>query len=176
MQTAFLRDLAPSCPDEIERVAEGMRQTLIEVEGEARGAAMYTQDWLRARIRWHLDPAQTQARVVLAVGAQGQILGHTIFRIERPDETRIGLISTTYIWPAYRRAGLASRLLACAEDWFREQRLTRCCTWTSATNRPLIALYGRHGYQQTDQGPNDLTDTLMIQLSKPLLPTDSSTP
>ncbi len=173
MQTALLRDLDLARSDEIERVAQGMRQTLIEVEGEARGTAMYTLDWLRDRVRWHLDPAQTQARVVLALGARGEVLAHTIFRVEGPAEARFGLISTTYVWPAHRRAGLAARLLQCAEDWFLAQGLARCCTWTSSTNKPLIALYRRHGYVQTDQGPNDLTGTLMIQLSKPLLSTEA---
>ena len=176
MQTALLRDLDPARPDEIERVAQGMRQTLVEVEGEARGTAMYTLDWLRERVRWHLDPAQAQARVVLAVDAQQEILAHTIFRIEGPAEARFGLISTTFVWPAHRRAGLAARLLRCAEDWFLAQRLPRSCTWTSSTNTPLIALYGRHGYRQTEQGPNDLTGTLMIQLSKPLPFPESSKP
>ncbi|MBB2487185.1 GNAT family N-acetyltransferase [Mitsuaria sp. WAJ17] len=169
MQNALLRDLDPARHDEIDRVAQGMRQTLIEVEGEARGTAMYSLDWLRDRVRWHLDPAQTQARVVLAVDARGEVLAHTIFRIEGPVVARFGLISTTFVWPTHRRAGLATRLLRCAEDWFLAQGLPKCCTWTSSTNRPLIALYGRHGYAQTDQGPNDLTGTLMIQLSKPLL-------
>lgn len=40
----------------------------------------------------------------------------------------------------------------------------------------LIALYGRHACRQTVQGPNDLTGTLMIQLSKPLLLPESSKP
>ncbi len=173
MRQHHLRDLNPTAISEIERVAQGMRQTLIEVEGEARGAALYTMDWLRDRVRWHLDPAQTRARVVVAVGEADQILGHTIFRIECPDNAAFGLISTTYVWPEQRRRGLADRLLRCAEDWFIAQGLARCCTWTSSTNRPLIALYGRHGFTQTDQGPNDLTDTLMIQLSKTLSPAQS---
>lgn len=176
MQTAELRDLDPAVPDELEWVAQGMRQTLVEVEGEARGTAMYTMDWLRERVRWHLDPAQTRARVVLAVDPQGEVLAHTIFRAEGPADARFGLISTTFVWPAHRRAGLAARLLECAEDWFRSEQLPRCCTWTSSTNKPLIALYDRHGYRQTDQGPNDLTDTLMIQLSKSLAPEESPKP
>lgn len=63
MQTALLRDLDPDRPDEIERVAQGMRQTLIEVEGEgeARSASMYSLDWLRERLRWHLDLVHPQA-------------------------------------------------------------------------------------------------------------------
>lgn len=33
MQTALLRDLDPARPDEIERVAQGMRQTLVALYG-----------------------------------------------------------------------------------------------------------------------------------------------
>lgn len=176
MPSLELRALDSTAHDAITRVAQGMRETLIEVEGEARGSALYTLEWLQARVRWHLDPAQSQARVVVAVDPRGDIHGHTIFRIESSGHARVGLISTTYVWPAHRRTGLATRLLACAEAWFIEQQLPRCCTWTSATNAPLIALYAAHGYRQTDQGPNDLTGTLMIQLSKDLPPTDPQKP
>ena len=51
---------------EIDWVAAGMRQTLIEVEGEVRGADLYSMDWLRARVRWHLDKNQSTAAVLVA--------------------------------------------------------------------------------------------------------------
>lgn len=136
MQSLELREPDLAAHDAITRVAQGMRETLIEGEGEARGSALYTPQWLEARVRWPLDPAQSQARVVVAADPQGHIHGDTMFRIESSGRDRVGLISTTYVWPANRRTGLATRLLACAKAWFIEQQRPRCCTGTSSTNAP----------------------------------------
>jgi GNAT superfamily N-acetyltransferase len=145
-----------------------MRQTLIEVEGQDRGASMYTMDWLVARVRWHLDGKACRGRVLLAELADKQIAGHSIIRLEPEPDGVFGLVSTTYVDPAFRRAGLASALLLHSERWFGDEGMPSCCTWTSSTNAPLISFYERHGYSITDSGANDLTDTLMVKLSKQL--------
>jgi len=147
-----------------------MRQTLIEVEGQDRGASMYTMDWLVARVRWHLDGKACRGRVLLAELADKQIAGHSIIRLEPEPDGVFGLVSTTYVDPAFRRAGLASALLLHSERWFGDEGMPSCCTWTSSTNAPLISFYERHGYSITDSGANDLTDTLMVKLSKQLTP------
>ena len=69
-----IRELAPSAEHEINLVAERMRDTLIEVEGLEVGGNLYSIDWLRARVKWHLDPATALAKVFLAVWADGQII------------------------------------------------------------------------------------------------------
>ena len=139
----LIRDLDPSRPAEVALVAARMRDTLIEVEGPARGAALYSLAWLEDRVRWHLDPAAVAGRVLVAEDAAGQRVGHTIFRVESPGDGAFGLISTTYVLPAARRQGLADRLLGEAEAWLRARGLPRACTATSATNAPLIALVTR---------------------------------
>ena len=48
---------------EIVAVADGMRATLVEVLGLARGVALYDHDWLVARVRWHLDPERCDGEV-----------------------------------------------------------------------------------------------------------------
>lgn len=169
LRTICLADTAA-----IDLVAERMRATLIEVEGEAAGGAMYSMDWLRDRVRWHLDGRA--AEVVVAEDANGDIVGHTIYRIEptpdaspaKPADVPFGLISTTYVVPEARRLGVAQRLLAHAEAWFRERRVPLACTWTSETNSPLIRLYARNGYVEAERGPNQLTQTMMVRLAKPL--------
>lgn len=149
----------------IDLVARRMRATLVEVEGEDAGGGMYSMDWLRERVRWHLDGRA--AEVVIAVDAAGEILGHTIYRVESDAAGRpLGLISTTYVVPEARRLGVAQQLLSRAEAWFRERGLPASCTWTSATNIPLIALYARNGYTEAERGPNEQSGTLMVRLSK----------
>lgn len=165
----------------IDLVAARMRATLVEVEGEDAGGAMYSMDWLRERVRWHLDGRA--AEVVVAQDISGNIVGHTIYRVESeaatdpgpadtigetPRAARFGLISTTYVLPEARRLGVAQRLLHRAEAWFVEQHALTSCTWTSATNTPLIALYAGNGYVEVERAPNQLTRTPMVRLAKPL--------
>jgi hypothetical protein len=46
-----VRALDASAPAEIEWVAQGMRATLIEVEGEVLGSSLQSLDGLRERVR-----------------------------------------------------------------------------------------------------------------------------
>lgn len=148
-------------------VAQRMRQTLIEVEGEAIGHSLYTLDWLRNRVRWHLDAANCNGRVWLAIADGGEVAGHTIVRVEMDDAgRRFGLFSTSYVAPPWRRTGVAGRLLVQGEGWMREQGLAEASTWTSSTNRPLIALYGCHGYAEVERGTNEQTGTVMVRLAR----------
>ncbi len=163
-----IRDIDPTSTAEVDLVAQRMLQTLIEVEGSDRGSSMYTMEWLVARVRWHLDGESCRGRVLLAEFPHKQVAGHTIVRLEPTESGQFGLVSTTYIDPAFRRTGLASAFLVYSERWFSEQSMPSCCTWTSSTNAPLIALYRRHGYSISDSGANDLTGTLMVRLSKQL--------
>lgn len=166
-----IRELNPIEPAEIRLVAERMRDTLVEVEGEERGRHMYTLEWLEARVRWHLDPNNTMAQVLLAIDADGAIVGHTIYRIELAESEPFGLISTTYVVPSARNAGWAAKLLTCTHDWFIRKGVSLSCTWTSATNTPLIGLYTKFGYEVVDRGPNDITGTTMIKLGRSLVAT-----
>lgn len=49
-----IRALDPGSEAEIDLVAQRMRRTLIDVEGEETGTALYTMEWLRDQVRFHL--------------------------------------------------------------------------------------------------------------------------
>lgn len=162
-----IRVLDPDSEAEIEVVAQRMRATIVEVEGEAAGTALHSLEWLRARLRWHLDSNAVAAKVFLAIDSAGAVIGHTIVRREPDDDGGgCGFISTTYVVPASRRAGVATELLRAGEHWFRSQSLQRCETWTSATNSKLIELYAKHGYTQSTTHPHETTGTLMVKLER----------
>lgn len=168
---SFLREIDPLSEAEIDLVARRMRETLIEVEGREVGEALYSLDWLRARVRWHLDPSSAFAKVYLAVGREDQILGHTIVRREQTEAGEpYGLFSTTYVVPEARRLGVAQQLLLQGERWMRESDLPSAATWTSATNTKLIALYEKHGYTRTQEHVHEATKTVMVKLEKALKP------
>jgi GNAT superfamily N-acetyltransferase len=165
-----IREIDPTNQAEIGIVAQRMRDTLIEVEGESRGTTMYSLQWLEDRLRWHLNPANTTAQVLVAISESGSIIGHTIYRIESQDLDSFGLISTTYVLPSARKSGLAASFLSRAHEWFKSHGISTSCTWTSSTNTPLIALYKKFGYEIVDEGPNDLTGTTMIKLGVSPIP------
>jgi GNAT superfamily N-acetyltransferase len=146
-----------------------MRATLVEVEGEETGIALYTMDWLRERVRWHLNADLVTARVFLAEDNKGVILGHTIVRREFENDGReYGLVSTTYVLPEFRRAGVAEAFLQAGEEWMRSLGLGSCATWTSSTNHKLIRMYEKHGYRQSAKHVHETTGTLMVKLERRL--------
>ncbi len=157
----MIRPLNRDRPLEIELVAARMRQTLEEVLGVERGREMYTMDWLIARVRWHLDPSQATAEVFLAEDQAGEVLGHTIVRVERDETGRaFGLFSTTFVVPSARRGGVATQLLLAGEAWMLAQKLPEAATFTGDHNTKLIQLYQRHGYTLQNVPPE------MVRLSK----------
>ena len=147
-ESIVIRPIDSTLVSEIELVASRMRETLIEVLGEERGADMYSLDWLAQRVRWHLDPSQVLGQVFLAVNADKHICGHTIVRKDKDDDgARIGLFTTTYVEPASRRHGVAKLLLDQGEAWIREHDLSEAVTYTEKDNIKLQNLYLEHGYK-----------------------------
>lgn len=120
-----------------------MRRTLMEVLGDEEGESLYSMDWLERRVRYHLDPLQCLGQIFLSVLPDGERLGYTIVRREEPT---LGLFSTTFVEPHWRRRGVAQALLRRGEQWMREQGLARAATYTAETNVRLHRLYLRHGY------------------------------
>lgn len=165
-----IRPLDAASEADIELVAQRMRLTLIEVEGELAGGSMYSMDWLRERVRFHLDPSRCRGQVLLAVPAgRHAVAGHCIVRMEPGGpgaSPEIGLFSTTYVDPSWRRHGIADALLRAGEGWLVAQGASELCTWTSATNLPLIHLYARHGYTEAERGRHEGTGTMMVRLAR----------
>ncbi|GMU54363.1 MAG: hypothetical protein AMXMBFR33_35090 [Candidatus Xenobia bacterium] len=134
-----IRPLDPSLSAERELVALRMRLTLEEVLGLERGRAMYTLDWLRERVDFHLE----HGMIFLAQDQQGRLAGHTILRLE-PEE---GLFSTTYVDPAFRRRSVARLLVGRGEDWLRGQGARLAATYTDEHNHGLQQLFVGLGYE-----------------------------
>ncbi len=100
-----IREINRQSEVEITLVARRMRQTLVEVLGVEKGSSMYTMDWLYERVRWHLDPKETNGKVFLAEDFRGNILAHAMARVDHG--TSHGYFSTVFVEPASRRAGLS---------------------------------------------------------------------
>jgi GNAT superfamily N-acetyltransferase len=144
-----IREIDHTSTREIDLIAQRMRLTLLEVLGEKTGGSMYTMDWLKQRVMFHLDPAQSTAQIFLAEECD-EFFGHCIVRIDHDDSGKeIGLFSTTYVAPDFRRLGIADALLIRGEQWMIEHGMTEALTYTSDSNTKLINLYRKHGYEVT---------------------------
>lgn len=119
-------------------VAERMRLTLLEVVGEE----LYTMDWLRDRVDFHLREG-----AVLVAAENDETLGHTIVRVE----DGVGLFSTTYVDPAHRRRKVAQALVRRGEEWLAARGMAEAVTCTAESNLPLQRLFQGLGYAETDR-------------------------
>jgi GNAT superfamily N-acetyltransferase len=128
-----------------------MRRTLCEVLGEERGTEMYSMAWLIERVLWRLDENNVVGEVFLAENEDGNVIGHTIVRIDQDDTGHdIGVFSTTYVDPDFRRSGIAARLLERGETWMRDHNMTEAVTYTDVDNVKLQNLYITHGYVMSE--------------------------
>ena len=137
-----------------------MRQTLVEVLGAERGTDLYSMTWLRDRVLFHLDPAQSHGQIFVAE-IQSSIVGHFIVRIELDEQgLHFGYGSTIFVDPVHRRQRIAAALLTAGEDWMRERGVSESLYFTAETNEKLINLFCKHGYKQIERSDE------MVKLKK----------
>jgi ribosomal protein S18 acetylase RimI-like enzyme len=58
---------------------------------------------------------------------------------------KVGIISGLMVHPAYRRMGIASRLLSRAKQYFQKEAVRYFTVFTSVNNRDAITFYERSG-------------------------------
>ncbi len=163
--THFIREIDKLSASEVELVAARMRLTLVEVVGPGRGASMYSLDWLRDRVLWHLDSGNTNAKVFLSENQQSEITGQAIARVEHDEVCNpYGYFSTLYVDPKFRRIGVATQLLLKVENWFRSLEMPKINYNTGSENSKLIDLFKKHGFIIT------FSEGEMVQLTKFLRP------
>ncbi len=148
-----------------------MRATLIEVLGEERAVEMYSLEWLRERVPFHLDGKFCTGAVLWAEDSSHAYMGHTIVRVEaeESDQAAFGLFSTIYVEPHARRHGLARAMIERGEAWMRQHSLKRFATNTGAHNEKLIRLFESSGYAIV------LREGEMVQLARASHPDTSKT-
>lgn len=155
-----IREIDPQSEFEINLVAQRMRQTLVEVLGEEKGGSMYTMDWLTERVRWHLDPKNTEGRVFLSENQEGEIIGHAIARIDFGSS--FGYFSTIFVEPSSRRHGIARILMMHVEEWFSKKGMPKVVYNTAENHVATIDLFKSHGYKISH------AESEMVQLAKVL--------
>jgi GNAT superfamily N-acetyltransferase len=154
------RQLDRGAEAEIRWVASHMKQTLVEVLGQEKGSSLYTDDWLINRVRWHLDPNLTTAKVLIV--EQGPTLvAHAIARTESDSDSSVyGYFSTIFVLPEARHQGIASSLILEVEAWFKTLKMKKIVYHTAEDHSKVIRLFERHGFTVTHR------ENQMVQLTK----------
>lgn len=152
---------APS-EDQLDRVARGMRTTLVEVLGETEGTALYAMDWLRDRVLAHLDPARLDGALFLAETTDGAGCGHLLARPERDGDRPIGLVATVFVEPAWRGRGVAHALFDAGEAWLRARGFAELAYDTADHHARMIGLLRARGYEINFRAP----ERAMLRLTR----------
>ena len=126
---------------------------------------MYISDDYEAEL---CDLIKQKKAVVLAVGADGRYVGRVTLRHDWGDETSIiekdfpGLpqINALEIDENYRRQGLATMLIAAAENEARRQGFSMIGLGVEISNEPAKKLYEKLGYSYQQVGGSDIYDFL----------------
>lgn len=126
---------------------------------------MYISDDYEAELR---DLIKQKKAVVLAVEVGGRYVGRVTLRHDWGDETSIiekdfpGLpqINALEIDEDYRRRGLATMLIAAAENEARCQGFSMIGLGVEISNKPAKRLYEKLGYSYQQVGGSDTYDFL----------------
>jgi len=97
-------------------------------------------------------PATFRGENHLLVGREhGDVVGLCWCVLFDPGTGLEAEIAELYVAPAWRRRGLAGRLLQAATRLFEERGVTFACVWTRHDNRPALRLYAGGGFAPTEQ-------------------------
>ncbi|WP_461128705.1 aminoglycoside 6'-N-acetyltransferase [Spirosoma aerophilum] len=71
--------------------------------------------------------------------------------VEGADELPVAYIEGIYVKPAFRKQGIADKLIAVSEDWARQKGLTQIASDTDVTNTASIAFHKKVGFEEVER-------------------------
>jgi ribosomal-protein-alanine acetyltransferase len=114
---------------------------LYEIEKQCFGQEAFTKQQLT-----YLLTAYNA--IGLAARVNSEIAGFAIARVDIGRNTSFGHILTVDIAPAYRRKGIAQKLLQEIETIFREKGIKECRLEVREDNVAALTLYQKLGYKK----------------------------
>ena len=84
----------------------------------------------------------------LVAKANSDIAGFIISQVEIENDTLYGHIITINVAPAYRRRGIASKMLKETEEILKAKGITECHLEVREDNSAALKLYQNSGYQK----------------------------
>ena len=126
----------------IEAASLKLLDKLFEIEGQCFEQEAFT----KKQIAYLLTDYNT---IALAAKTDNDITGFIIAEVEIENSTLFGHIITVNVALAYRRKGIAAKLLAEMENIFRQKGITECHLEVREDNKPALRLYQNSGYQKS---------------------------
>ena len=128
-------------PIKIEDTSIRLLGKLYEIEKQCFGQEAFTKQQLT-----YLLTAYNA--IGLAARVNSEIAGFAIARVDIGRNTSFGHILTVDIAPAYRRQGIAQKLLQEIETVFREKGIKECRLEVREDNVAALNLYQKLGYKK----------------------------
>ncbi len=125
----------------IETASIRMLDKLCEIEGQCFEQEAFT----KRQIAYLLTDYNT---IGLIAEANNDVAGFIIAQVEIEKETLYGHVITVNVSPAYRRKGIASRMLRETEDILKEKGIRECHLEVREDNSVALKLYQKSGYQK----------------------------
>jgi ribosomal-protein-alanine N-acetyltransferase len=104
----------------------------------------------------------------LVAEAEGVLVGYAIGEVERSRGKRVGHLMNIAVAEAWRRRGLATRLLDEIEGRFKEHYADVAYLEVRLSNTPAQRLYALRGYAVVGRLPNYYRDEDGLAMEKPL--------
>lgn len=104
----------------------------------------------------------------LVAEAEGELVGYAIGEVERTKGKRIGHLMNIAVADAWRRRGLATRLLDEIEGRFKERYADVAYLEVRLSNTPAQRLYALRGYVVVGRLPGYYRDEDGLAMEKPL--------
>ncbi len=104
----------------------------------------------------------------LVAESGGSVVGYAIGEVERREGHRVGHVMNVAVAEAFRRGGLAGRLMDELERRFRERRAEASYLEVCTSNTPAQSLYRKRGYAEVGKLPGYYRDEDGLTMEKPL--------
>jgi ribosomal-protein-alanine acetyltransferase len=127
----------------IEDVSIKLLDTLYQIEKQCFKQEAFTKQ----QLTYLLTDYNT---IRLAAFTNGEIAGFIIANIDIERKELFGHIITVDVTPAYRRQGIAQKLLQETEAIFKDHGIKECRLEVREDNAAALNLYQKLGYQKTD--------------------------
>jgi ribosomal-protein-alanine N-acetyltransferase len=125
----------------IESASIRLLDKLYEIEGQCFNQEAFT----KRQIAYLLTDYNT---IGLVAKANSDIAGFIISQVEIENDTLYGHIITINVAPAYRRRGIASKMLKETEEILKAKGITECHLEVREDNSAALKLYENSGYQK----------------------------
>ena len=135
----------------LETTFQSFKITYCEENNATEEEARKTFQDFYAKEKKAMDPNNPQYSIFIAESEKGENSGILWLQI-RDDfdliQESLAWIVNVFVEPHFRKQGLASKFIALAEDWSKEQGLSNLAFHVAKSNNVARRFYEHHGFEQ----------------------------